>query len=683
MENINKKRRLTVIVFLAVQLFVAGQLQAQSEQFLWEVHSPDIKIMQKQMDSMGNVYIAGTFESQGMLAGRWICPADSSEDWLFASQGVFIAKFDTTGAMQWCRAAKDWKDGLGYPCGFSLRDNKIYFAFVCEYPNLLLPWDVYQANKHCWLYFFDTIYYGMINGVVQPYGTLPYRCGDPNTYLVTFDLDGNRIDTKTAKVFGGRDKYLQDSRGYHYFVVSKPTYRSNPRDYIMLNDDTTAKFYYPVNNRDFYPHERDYRRTPYLVRINPEWTNVKFFQLTDSLDGFRNSTGDSVFCGYDNYFFISTIVDESNIFYATVQTCGAQGNIHFSLPLKLYFNDGSFITEDECSNEIGSTIEFIMSFDTVGRVKWVQQFYYEKLDPIPGMEKNRTYCNFLGGVFVDSSNLYYAGCFQCPARTWRVESLDSIPNVYFDREHRDTLFFPNKHQSYIATVVTYNKHTGTYLNHLSFGSNGIATQTGDGAEPYVTKDYIIVNVSDYGYSHDNPVQNYTIKYNRHTGEIEKYDTIASSTVPENRGVLASENGYIEKWIYNGGTDIMSPYFHIPLNNASILFYYDSLLDKRRSRVPQTEIPAVEESPVGLKVYPNPASGIITVSATTSFSQIELYDSEGRLLEQRQVDPRLGLIRPIKLAQYSTTIDLRNLPRGLYYVRVQSDKGVTICKIIKI
>ena len=149
MMKTNKcKFGLALSLLIFVQLLLADSLLAQSERFLWEIHSPDINIQQKEIDSVGNVYVAGTFGSQGMLAGQLICPEDTNA-WLMGSRGVFIAKFDTAGTMQWCRSVKDWNDGRGGCIGFYIRDSKINFVFSYYSSYLLLPWDPYQLYKHC------------------------------------------------------------------------------------------------------------------------------------------------------------------------------------------------------------------------------------------------------------------------------------------------------------------------------------------------------------------------------------------------------------------------------------------------------------------------------------------------------------------------------------------------------
>jgi hypothetical protein len=79
----------------------------------------------------------------------------------------------------------------------------------------------------------------------------------------------------------------------------------------------------------------------------------------------------------------------------------------------------------------------------------------------------------------------------------------------------------------------------------------------------------------------------------------------------------------------------------------------------------------DQPPVVLdvKVYPNPTVGQITVEAD-EMQLIELYDGVSRRIDRRTVESG------------SSTLDLSNLPTGIYYLRVKTANGTVIKKIIK-
>ena len=79
---------------------------------------------------------------------------------------------------------------------------------------------------------------------------------------------------------------------------------------------------------------------------------------------------------------------------------------------------------------------------------------------------------------------------------------------------------------------------------------------------------------------------------------------------------------------------------------------------------RTAIAPVAEMQV--KVYPNPATGIVYIDAQ-DVQKIELFDLGGRMLKS------MGL---------TNNIDLGNLPEGVYYLRITSKEGCRVVKVIK-
>ena len=79
----------------------------------------------------------------------------------------------------------------------------------------------------------------------------------------------------------------------------------------------------------------------------------------------------------------------------------------------------------------------------------------------------------------------------------------------------------------------------------------------------------------------------------------------------------------------------------------------------------------EETPDNdVKAYPNPTLNFVTIEAN-DMQHVELYDNEGRILEDYDADGKNKLT--INVGSYST---------GIYYLRIHSAAGVTIQKLIK-
>ena len=100
-----------------------------------------------------------------------------------------------------------------------------------------------------------------------------------------------------------------------------------------------------------------------------------FFQLTDSTNGFVNSSGDSVFAhsayGYD---FSDMKIDSDDGIYITGFSSGPQSRSGHSFPMELKFNSGVSIVQE---NDV--FVDFVLKVDTLGNVLWVKQFHYDAL----------------------------------------------------------------------------------------------------------------------------------------------------------------------------------------------------------------------------------------------------------------------------------------------------------------
>ncbi len=70
-----------------------------------------------------------------------------------------------------------------------------------------------------------------------------------------------------------------------------------------------------------------------------------------------------------------------------------------------------------------------------------------------------------------------------------------------------------------------------------------------------------------------------------------------------------------------------------------------------------------------KVYPNPSNGIFTLEGD-GINAIEIVNSKGQIVSKRLIDKNI------------TLIDVSNLPKGMYFLKVFNNKGVIYTKIVK-
>ncbi|MCF6132831.1 T9SS type A sorting domain-containing protein [Flavobacterium wongokense] len=72
----------------------------------------------------------------------------------------------------------------------------------------------------------------------------------------------------------------------------------------------------------------------------------------------------------------------------------------------------------------------------------------------------------------------------------------------------------------------------------------------------------------------------------------------------------------------------------------------------------------------ISIYPNPTRGNVNINCNNTIKSIQLYDIQGRLLQTSLIDKN------------ETSIDISNQANGVYFVKIISDKGMGVKKIVK-
>ena len=107
------------------------------------------------------------------------------------------------------------------------------------------------------------------------------------------------------------------------------------------------------------------------------------------------------------------------------------------------------------------------------------------------------------------------------------------------------------------------------------------------------------------------------------------------------------------------------------NNAKIYFDYNfPILTNDANTVFQTLSNAIPIKDVLVKIYPNPTTNALNIETVSNLKSIDLYDVNGRILEIN------------KLNHNRAVFDFSKYKSGLYFVKITTEDGSKIEKIIK-
>ncbi len=107
-----------------------------------------------------------------------------------------------------------------------------------------------------------------------------------------------------------------------------------------------------------------------------------------------------------------------------------------------------------------------------------------------------------------------------------------------------------------------------------------------------------------------------------------------------------------------------------VNKANVFFDYNAPIQTNEAR---TTFEALNDSTftkdASILIAPNPAKDIVTVISNSILVSCQLFDVQGRLLE-------ILLVNDVK-----TTIDVKERVKGVYFLKINSDKGSKVEKLI--
>ena len=146
------------------------------------------------------------------------------------------------------------------------------------------------------------------------------------------------------------------------------------------------------------------------------------------------------------------------------------------------------------------------------------------------------------------------------------------------------------------------------------------------------------------------------------------------------------NGDIDFLFYNGSEQIgfdhadsltswTTPVFSEGTHNLTVVIYYlDSSYNiicfAEASITVTTSVEELKASILSAEIYPNPAKDLLNIECDSEIKGIELYDALGRML-----------INKINIADTKDVINVSSLNHGMYMLRLHTENGSGIFKVI--
>lgn len=105
--------------------------------------------------------------------------------------------------------------------------------------------------------------------------------------------------------------------------------------------------------------------------------------------------------------------------------------------------------------------------------------------------------------------------------------------------------------------------------------------------------------------------------------------------------------------------------------ADIFFDYNAPIDTGfENTVFQTLSNSSFDKDQSILIYPNPTNTIVNIKCDNTIKSIELYDVQGRVLITKMV------------SDYNAILDISNKSNGIYFLKITSENGIKVEKLIK-
>ncbi len=620
------------------------------------------RIYNSVFDSQGNIYIVGTMGENAILDTTHL-----SEGFWENQAAIILSKLDPQGNLLWHKSIKNTGTSQN-PCWLQIVGD----TSIAIMAKMYVP-----GSNMDYLWYLDTLIQGNNSNPPQ----YPIRNGDYDCFL-NFDLNGNlksqhflqrqeiKIDG-TLKYPRSLTDYMTiapfhiDKNGYIYIYIS--AWQTNDAvSYNLVVDNQTSYYCDTISMQQstkifkFTPDfdlvwEKDIIRDTSGIGIDPATSS-----FTPYITGISSDSEDNMYLtGYINRYRGTT---EDTTFYR---------NIELGNNKRLIINDAG------CEN-----LGFLIKYDTTGEPQWANQLYGKK--NFNGTEVFPFYFSEIYNSTVnEDNNSVYIIARAAYDTIYCKMYLDDTTEFVFDQSN---LINPIRTPMNGGVFfVKYNKETGDYL---SYGTS------------------ISSEITDVGYYYNMSI---AAKNNQVFSQVRyRHDLIGVDTAFTTGGITAPSLG-VMRWRDDGKViDVIN----LPINgsqsyvtcnntilndngdlfitgmfdntmsfgdvnligssgrsNAFMAKYHDSTFVHPYTESSIRDIPLINEK--GIIVYPNPTKGDVNITTQgEKINSFSLYNINGQLL-----------LKSEKLKTKMEKLNLSNFSKGVYMIKIITDKNVYSKKVI--
>ncbi len=671
------KKQLHIKPILSLLFLFVVSISLRAQQFEWAksysgqdgMNNTDKynRIYNSAFDSQGNIYIVGTMGENAIIDTTHL-----SEGFLENKAAIILAKLDPQGNLLWHKSIKNTQDSRN-PCWIQIVGD----TSIALLANI---WAI-GGNLGNNLWYLDTLLVGSNSNPPQyPMPSGYYNC------FVTFDLNGNKTSehflqmqqlkndgTLTAqKSFADNMRvapFYIDKNGYIY--IYSIIYKESNSDSIKLVVDRQKTFACGEFVENFYINTWAFKFTPdfdlvWAKKVIRDTSGVGIDFAINSFNPFitgisADSEDNMYLTGYIERYRSNT---EDTTFYR---------NIELGNNKKLIINDAG------CAN-----LGFLIKYDTTGEPQWANQLYGKKNFNGSGAFPQYSSNIYNSTINEDNNSIYIIGSAVYDTTYCKLYFDDSTQFV-FDPSH--LIYSRTSGSSGAVFFAKLNKETGKYINHGTAISSQGTFFTGTGtynvslatrnnqvfSQVFYYRDLVGVDtVFTTGGMTSPSIGLMRWKDDGEVIDVINIPTNGSSSYTQACNTILNDNGDL---FITGMFDNTISFGDITLigssgrSNAFMAKYHDSTFVHPYTESSIRDIPLINEK--GIIVYPNPTKGDVNITTQgEKINSYSLYNVNGQLL-----------LKSEKLKTMSEKINLSGFSKGVYIIKIITNKNVYSKKII--